>query len=58
MEWLAQNWVLLLIVGAFGWMMFGRGAGGGCCGGGVKEPDAGKPADQNIPPRTADLQQK
>lgn len=55
MEWLAQNWLLLLIVGAFAWMMFGRGVGGGCCGGGVKEPDAGKPADPN---RTADSQQK
>lgn len=57
MEWLAQNWFLLLIVGAFAWMMFGRGAGG-CCGGGVKEPDAGRPADANIRTRTADRQQK
>lgn len=31
MEYLAQNWWYILLVGAFAYMMF---KGGGCCGGG------------------------
>lgn len=54
MEWLTQNWLLIPVGGAFAWMMFGRGAGGGCCGGGVSESDARKPTDGTTAPRPAD----
>lgn len=39
MDWLTQNWPLILVTGAFGWMMFRKG---GCCGG-MSEPDSRKP---------------
>jgi|GEM_PF-2362227 len=51
MEWLTQNWLTILIVAAFVWMMFGRrGQGGGCCGGGGSERDPRKPAEEATAP--------
>lgn len=46
MEWLTQNWVTILIAGAFAWMMFGRrGQGGGCCAGATNEQETRKPGE-------------
>lgn len=63
MEWLIQNWPLLLIGGALLWLMFGRraGQGGGCCGGGASvrqdstktDESRSKPAQTAAPPRPA-----
>ena len=51
MDWLTQNWSLILVAGVFGWMMFGRrGAGGGCCGGMGSEPEPRKTDEGTAPP--------
>jgi hypothetical protein len=34
MEWLAHNWLWLLVGIGFFWFMCGRRGGMGCCGGG------------------------
>jgi hypothetical protein len=34
MEWLANNWLWILVGIGFFWFMCGRRAGMGCCGGG------------------------
>lgn len=34
MEWLANNWVWILVGIGFVWLMSRGGAGMGCCGGG------------------------
>lgn len=50
MDWLTQGWPLILVAGAFGWMMLRRGGqGGGCCGG-ASEPDSRKPGEQRSAP--------
>lgn len=55
MDWVTQNWPLILVAGAFGWMMFRRGGqGGGCCGGGAREPDPRAPAEKTTEPRPAE----
>lgn len=56
MEWLSQNWVWIVLAGAFlGMQFFGRhggGGGGGCCGGGH---GGGRKPDESgeLPPKAA-----
>jgi hypothetical protein len=62
MEWLAQNWIWLLVLAAVAFMFMRRGLGGGmgCCGGMAHEGPAEAPKARtgDTPPKEADAQQK
>lgn len=50
MDWLAQNWVWVLVFVVFiGMHMFGHGGHGGCCGGDDQRPAGGEPPNEEQP---------